>query len=244
MEIIREQTKEQAKIKAGLILQALLKQRRSPYGVDYGVLFLSSGGSSLELLESVNPAILDSFYTIAMLDERFSADEHVNNFAQLARTLFYRKATIQGVHWIDTRVREGEALEELEERFEGALRAWKTNNPLGRVVATFGMGPDGHIAGMMPYPEHPSRFSFLFENPSQWVISYDATKEKSEFPLRATTTMTFLRTMVDCGVCTVTGQEKENAFERLLALEGTLSETPARILREMKNISVVTDIEV
>lgn len=236
MEIFTEETKEKAALRAGSILRNLLTEKERPF------LFLSSGGSCFELLDSFSEHFLDSFHTVGMLDERYSREERVNNFSQLTRTPFWRKATMRGVQWIDTRVREGEALEELEERFEGALRAWKANNPLGRCVATFGMGLDGHIAGMMPYPENPDRFSFLFEDPFQWVIGYDATKEKNEFPLRITTQMTFLRNVIDCGVCIITGQGKKAAFERLLALEGTLPETPARILREMRNVSVVTDI--
>lgn len=239
MKIFRESTREKARERARFELSALFRGLR-----ERDILFLSSGGSALELLESFDEHSIDSFCTISMIDERYSREERVNNFSQLSRTPFYRKASTRGVRWIDTRVMEGETLEELEERFEGALRAWKANNPFGRVIATLGMGTDGHIAGIMPYPENPGRFSFLFEDPHQWVIGYDATKEKNEFPLRVTAQMTFLRTIVDYGVAYIAGEEKRVAFERVLVPEGQLPETPARILREMKNIVIVTDLGV
>jgi len=39
------------------------------------------------------------------------------------------------------------------------------------------------------------------------------------------------------------GEEKRNALERVLAEEGMLAETPARIVREMRDATIFTDIK-
>jgi len=52
------------------------------------VLLMLSGGSALTILEQVNVSLLGPHVTITTLDERFSIDSTVNNFAQIAATNF------------------------------------------------------------------------------------------------------------------------------------------------------------
>jgi len=47
--------------------------------------------------------------------------------------------------------------------------------------------------------------------------------------------------MVDHAVVYVVGEEKRATFERVLAENGALAETPARIIREMKDVRLFTD---
>jgi len=216
MEIVRCKTKEEASAKAVAGLNYLFREIKGP------ILFLSSGGSSLGLLDGLE---LGDRITVSVLDERYNADPRINNFSQLMNH-------VNPTKFIDTRMQEGETLEGLAVRFEKALRSWKNQNPSGTIIITQGMGSDGHTAGIMP--------DSMVDDPAQWVIGYNA-KEKNEYPLRVTCTFSFLRT-VDHSIAYITGQKKKEAFNRVLAEEGTLEEMPARIMREMGNVKIFTDI--
>ena len=67
-------------------------------------------------------------------------------------------------------------------------------------------------------------------------------EEKNKFPLRVTVTLPFLRHEVDEAVVYATGKEKKEAIERVRASVGTLAETPARILHEMRNAQTFFDM--
>ena len=233
MEITRTKNKEEAIEKASARLNQILDAHSY-----VPTLFLSSGGSSLELLEHI--VIFPPNFTVGMTDERFSEDPKVNNFAQLVETSFFQKAQEKGAYFIDTRVQSREDMEALSKRFEDALKEWRKEHPGGRIVITQGMGLNGHTAGMMPYPKEKDMFQELCEGDAL-VRGYDA-GDKNEYPLRVTITMTFLR-MVDHSVLYTVGKEKEDALSRTLKTEGTLREMPARIIHEMKDVHLFTDIQ-
>ena len=116
-------------------------------------LFLSSGGSSLEILRHIDVSNFGPQSTIGVLDERYSQDPSINNLAQLAATDFFKAAIERGSQFIDTIVRPGESAEDLATRFENQLKDWK-NKTDGTIIASVGIGSDGHTSGIMPYPEN------------------------------------------------------------------------------------------
>ena len=201
------------------------------------VLVLLSGGSAFDLLRKIDIENFGKHITIGVLDERFSTDEKVNNFAQLTATEFYRRAQEKGVHFIDTRIKEGETLEGLVKRFEKALREWKEENPVGTVIITQGIGTDGHTAGIMPHFENPE----MFDDPDIWVLGYDA-KEKLQHPLRVTVTFPFLRNIVDHSIVYAKGEEKKEIVEKIMAKQGSLAQIPALIIHEMKDVKIITEL--
>lgn len=196
------------------------------------VLLLLSGGSSLALLDDQN-TIVGSNVTIAPLDERYSTNPQENNMAQIAATDFYARALENGARTIDTRVREGESREELAKRFNDGLLEWITSNPEGKIIATTGIGPDGHVSGIMPHPEDKEGFRSLFDDgeSEHLVVGYDA-GNKNQFPQRVTTTLNLMH-KIDTAIAYVTGENKREAIRRVLADEGSTAETPARILKEI-----------
>ena len=206
------------------------------------VLLLLSGGSSLNLLSDLNQELFGSHLTIGVLDERYSKEPNINNFAQLQKTSFYQETLKKEALFIDTKVGERETLEGLAQRFEATLRNWKKANPQGKVITTQGIGADGHTAGIMPYPENPKLFKSLFENKEKWVVGYDATLSKNQYPLRVTTTFPFLRSIIDVTIVYITGEEKKAALQRVMSENSSLAETPARIIKEMKNVKLFSDI--
>lgn len=236
MEIIQCPNVQEAQARAGKSLCSLLigakKQSRS-------VLLLLSGGSAFSLLTSIHKDVLGVHVTIGMLDERFSTDESVNNFAQFTKIPFHANARAAGALFIDTRIIEHETQEALATRFEKALRGWVRAYADGVVIATMGVGVDGHTAGIMPFPENTELFGQLFEDEEKWVTAYDA-GDKNPYPLRVTITMPFLRMRTDHAIVYVVGEEKKAAMERVFSVRGSLVETPARIFHEMKDVRLFT----
>jgi len=206
-------------------------------------LLLLAGGSSMGMLQYVGPETLGPHLTVTMLDERFSADPKICNFLQLKTLPFYEWAAEAAANVFDTSPQEGETIDELAARWETMLREWTAGNPNGAVISTFGIGEDGHICGIMPHPDNPQRFKDLFENDGRWVAGYDA-GANFQFPLRVTTTFSFLRKYLTAGAVFVAGGKKRSALRKLLAPQGALPETPARILNELPSITLFTDLTV
>ncbi len=217
--------------KASEKLNLLLQNQR--------VLLLFSGGSALKILESINSSILSKKVTVSVLDERFSFDESENNFSQITKTSFYRNALENHCQFIDTRPNLNETMEELDKRFEDDLKKWKEKNVDGKIIATQGIGQDGHTSGIMPFPENTSLFHKLFEDERKWVIAYDA-GDKNQFPLRITTTLPFLK-MIDYSILYATGSSKKHVLQKALSPNTQLHEYPCRVIQKMKNVEIFTD---
>lgn len=205
------------------------------------VLLLVSGGSAFDLFASIAVSLIDQNVTIGVLDERYSTDPKENNFAQFQQTDFYQAVKDQGAKFIDTTVQDGESHEAHAMRFQKALFDWKASHPDGVIIATVGIGPDGHTSGILPFPENPSLFSELFETPQKLVAAYDA-DGKNPYRYRSTTTNIFLREYIDHAFVYAVGENKRDALGRVVAESGDLPTTPARVLREMKDVQVFTDI--
>lgn len=236
MRVIRSEDQEALKKEAGDLVGKVFRENTAK-----SILLLLSGGSSFGLLPYFDAALFGKRATITVLDERWSKDSAAGNFARVAETEFYEKAKGAGARFIDTRSRRGESHRALAKRFERALKEWRRAHPEGMVVATQGIGADGHTAGIMPYPENSALFRKLFEDPQTWVVGYDASG-KSPHPLRVTVTLPFLRNQVDVSIVFITGEEKRQAFEKVVASEGTLAETPGRIIREIEEVHVFTEL--
>lgn len=199
------------------------------------VLLLLSGRSALKILEFVAVAALSDRVTIGMLDERL--DSVNNNFVQLQGTAFFRAAESRGCVFIDTRPRAEEKVSQLAERMESAWREWKILHANGIILVTLGIGADGHMVGMMSYPESPELFGQLFVHIDQWVVGYDA-KEKNEYPLRATATVPFLTRQVERAFVYAVGAEKKNALELVQSAKEDVATVPARTFYQMRQVDI------
>ncbi len=203
------------------------------------ILFLISGGSSFEALEFISSDVLGENITIAVLDERYDPTNKNNNFSQLKKLNFFKKAQSAKCHFIDTSAKKEQSQKELAEYFEKSLREWKKNNPKGVIFATAGIGADGHTSGIMPhkYPQEENEFYKLFDS-ENWVCAYDA-KEKNKFPERITTTNTFLR-QINKVFIFIFGKEKKKAFLSFKK-NGISVEVPARVLKEINGAIYTTN---
>lgn len=223
--------------RAGHALSTVLTQySRKP------LILLLSGGSAFDVLPFIDSSNLSSQCTIAMLDERYSSNEAVNNFAQLTQTSFYQKAKKSGCNFIDTRIDPSEIPQKLAQRLNRQLHNFKDTHPTGKIITLQGVGADGHTAGILPFPENQKLFQTLFEG-TRWVIAYNA-GNKNKYPLRITTTITFFKKAVDSSIVYAVGHEKKQVLQSLCAPQAAYSFNvfPAGVVRQMKQVHIFSDI--
>ena len=201
------------------------------------VLFLSSGGSALGVLDRIDPSVIGPYLTIGIFDERYDPSNRVSNYAQLRKTVFWERAVQRGCRLIDTSTHKGQTQVELADFYENELRSWRTRHPRGAIMATMGIALDGHTAGIMPFPEDPKLFYELFEG-ERWIVAYDATG-KNPFAKRVTTTLSFLRQIDLIGIYLV-GSEKGKMFRELLN-DGDSAVIPGRIIKTLPRGAVYID---
>jgi len=202
---------------------------------DTHILLLLSGGSALSILEHFPGAVLGENITIGVLDERFDPDPTDQNYYSLKQFPFYKKAKESGVNFIESN--HLTTVYMLADDLTRDWESWVKNNPDGKIVATMGIGPDGHTAGIMPFPEDPQKFKELFEDDIS-TIAYSA-GSKNPIPIRATATNTFLR-KIDRAFVFMSGKDKTRAAISLAGV-GSLHELPARIIKEIPHTTYATN---
>lgn len=227
----------EARKKAATYLNSLFAENTST-----PLLLLTSGGSALDLLDEVDITHLGSHTTIAMLDDRYSTSQNINNFMTLQKKDFYGVALTLNLNFIESNVQNEETQDELAKRFEASLRDWHRANPKGRVIATLGIGEDAHTAGIMPYPKDKSFFDKTFINTDSWVVAYDAGK-KSKYSKRVTTTIEYIRKHIGSAVAYVSGPRKKEGLQKAINSKSSLHEAPAAVIQKMKSIRLFTDIK-
>jgi len=221
--------------KAGKALDKLFKERNGK-----PLLFLLSGGSSLSLLTYINENSLDSDVTVGMLDDRYDTDPTINSYLILQSSDFYTKALRADATILDSSVHKNETLPQYAHRYEGYIKDWIDEHPGGIIRATVGIGPDGHTSGILPFPEDAGFFNDLF-NGERLIVGYDV-KDKNPHRYRMTATFTLMRKF-DAVLTYMTGLNKLDALKKVKAAEGSLAETPGRIVRELNNATIYTDLK-
>lgn len=229
---------------AGKYISELLRQF-----IDKPILLLLAGGSSVQVLEHISSEYLSDQLTVTVTDDRFSEELDENNFAILQSTSFYNDLIQVDAFCIDTQVLSGEALEGYRARFEKNIREWKKDFPTGKIIALYGMGTDGHTAGMIPGILDKESFDAEFNTEDRLVGSIDATKteQKDRAFFRITTTLPFMKKWVDHSIFYITGENKKPALVKALKKDGDQREDyfelPAKVISEMKDAVVFTDIQ-
>ncbi len=203
------------------------------------VLFLIAGGSSLAVLDHVLDDNISSQMTVAVTDERVSDDLDINNYAQLQATSFWNKLVANDAYSIPTELL-GRDSRELSDAFDAALKKWRADFPKGIVVGLYGIGEDGHTAGIIPGVYSKADFDSRYRGP-RYVEEFEGVGTGS-FPFRVTTTLSFMRDVVDVGYFFAQGEKKAGALKATLSADGSVYETPARIMHDMKKAFVFTDI--
>jgi 6-phosphogluconolactonase/glucosamine-6-phosphate isomerase/deaminase len=197
-------------------------------------LLMLSGGSAFSLLTFVPEAVLSPRLTVTVLDERFSLEPTINNFTQLEQTEFFARCQTQGVQFISTKVFPEDTVRNVADTFERGLREWKHRNTEGVIIATMGIGEDGHTAGMFP-----GEYGVDFDGDA-WVVGYSAPLEVNQYPERITVTRTFLKQQVTEAVVFAVGERKYQYVQEIRKGDGESRKIPAGVLQEMNSVQIFT----
>lgn len=236
VEIQKVSNEAEARTKTSAIIENWLAE-----GSQKPVLLLLSGGSALKVLDHIGTDFFGPLVTVSMLDDRFTDNPEISNFRQYTKTAFHEKVTGRGAACFPTVPETGEDMETTASRIDRFLKTWKQDNPDGMIIALQGIGPDGHTAGIMPYPDESEEFRRLFVETDKWYTGYDA-GDKSPLRERLTATIPFIRQLTHSVVFAV-GNVKKRALTDALS-STKLNEVPGAVIRELRHVVLVTDQEV
>jgi 6-phosphogluconolactonase/glucosamine-6-phosphate isomerase/deaminase len=222
---------------AGARINKLLRQY-----AESEVLLLLSGGSACAVLEYIDAALCGERVTISVLDERYTYESVHQNTHHLLQTTFWHAAEKTGVHLIDPRPQQGETLEACGKRFDVALKHWHVTHHNGVVIATMGIGVDGHTAGVLPMPHNSDLFSALFEKRGCCAVGYVHSTTDNPHRERVTTTLAYLRTHVQHAIVYVVGEQKKAALRAAVQGAVDVATTPASVLQQIQGMEVVTTL--
>lgn len=218
MEFVYESKRAQTGVHAleNALSGALIKHSR--------VLWLVCGGSSIPRIATVMQSLPDSLTSklhIMLTDERFGAVGHADsNFLQLEQAGFDPKQAL----FIPT-LHAGLSL--TETAAHSAEQFKKEAAQAGYIIATFGIGADGHIAGILP--GSPAATS------QKLAAGYNAGTFE-----RLSLTFPALK-HIDKAYVFAYGAAKKPALLRLQKERADLIEQPCQILRHIPEAYVYND---
>lgn len=206
---------------------------------DHPVLILFSGGSALSVIGYLPPVPDASFLTLSVIDERDDPSLETSNFQELKRTAWFQEMIACGASSIDPLADASLSTEKKAALFERSLRRWKEEHVDGSTVVLLGMGADGHTAGIFP-AENAETFDRLFQSDA-WVIAHTVPGAPS-YPRRITTTLSFLQKEPDKVYVFICGQEKELAWNHLIAHDVPLPKLPILGIYGIRQAEIFTDL--
>jgi len=197
-------------------LAAELKHKR--------VLWLVCGGSNIaaevKIMELLDDALTQRL-TVFMTDERFGEFGHnQSNAKQLLDAGFQPKQAV----FVPILV-AGWGLAETQERYGQALQNAMEHADV--VIGQFGIGADGHIAGILP--GSPATTA------TEWVVAYEAPPYT-----RVTLSFPALR-RIDAAYVIAMGDDKRTALHKLETENLPLAEQPSQILKELSEAYIYND---
>lgn len=209
------------------------------------ILLMVAGGSARAVLDYIDPEYITKNITVCVTDERYTDDMSENNFDVLQTLPFYEALIASEGYCINTSLlsgRDSSTVEIVAERFQKDLEEWLAEFPKGIIIGLYGMGNDGHTAGIIPGIYKGDDFEAKFNGHNSVTTVID-TEGKSSFPERITTTFSFMR-KVNFPVFYITGENKTDMLKKSLSDTIILEEVPARIMKELKGAVIFTDIAI
>lgn len=190
------------------------------------VVWVLTGGSNIQLCAAVMekiPENLTELLTVFLTDERYGPVGHPDsNERQLEEAGFVPKRA----HWIKVLQDDDTTMEDTAKRYAEQISAACAVADV--VIAVVGMGPDGHVCGILP--ASPA------VNSDKLVMGY-----ASDPYQRITLTPKALRQFVDTAYVFAFGEGKRQALENLRK-DLPLDEQPAQVLKQLPEAYVYNDL--
>ena len=207
---------DKAILDLGARLQSELQKGRK-------VLWLTSGGSNIQATVRIMQAIpgeLSRNLTIMPNDERYGPDgHHDSNWQQLID---------EGIDFKSARaipVLRGQGFDETRRSWEQDVAQTLKENDV--ILLHLGMGPDGHVSGILPGSPAVEA--------SGLVCAYESDPYQ-----RLTMTFEALKS-ADVTYLFAFGEAKKPQLETLRDKEVTLAEQPGQVLKQMNEVYVYND---
>lgn len=206
-------------------IQALADKITSSLNEGNRVLWLIPGGSNIPIAVEVMKVVRGSLeakslerLTIALTDERYGPVDHPDsNWKQLIDA----GIDLTGVEAYP--ILDGSSLAETVARYGKTIQ--NILKSINIIVGQFGMGADGHIAGILPHSPGVNEETL----PTVGYESKTFTRVSLTFPI--------LR-KINSAYVFVSNETKKDAIDRLHKDDISLDEEPAQILKEMPEVSV------
>lgn len=199
---------------------------------DKSVLLLLSGGSSaligalvIEALRespNLNQKQLKDKLTVSLVDERFGPEGHGESNWRLLLENSFDPLSVRSVPLLEGQGDSTEDFEKTSARFSRliahAVKSHKEGNLF--ITAIFGIGQDGHTAGILP--ESPA--ALLSHDGNEWVWSYESARYR-----RITIAPAFF-SHIDFAAAWVDNPDKRKAIEDVQLSLSSVQE-PAQLLK-------------
>lgn len=220
MQFLREDQSKAVRAIAGRICEELRAGKR--------VLWLTSGGSNVasevEIMQLVHAEAEDKLAGLAILpiDERYGSPGHNDsNTAALRRGGFVPGAAT----WVDVLVHDAPFNQTISLYNDIAETALAN---AGVVIGQFGIGDDGHTAGILP------------GSPATEETEVTVTGYQWGYLSRMTLTLPALR-RINVAYVLAYGDAKKDALERLQQNAEPLEKLPAKLLYDIPEVYVYND---
>jgi 6-phosphogluconolactonase/glucosamine-6-phosphate isomerase/deaminase len=189
------------------------------------ILLLLSGGSAFSILDHIDPSCIGPHVHIGLSDERFTTDAQGNNFLQLQQTAFYKKIQESGAQFFDSFPKEHETQFEFSNRLKLEIEKYFYAYPESYALGIFGIGEDGHTAGIFPMGE--KEFADTYKTAEFYI---PVTEPTNTYPLRSSITPAFIEEVIDDVVLYAVGTNKcENILDYMYNRTFAEHEIPALI---------------
>ena len=192
------------------------------------VLWLTSGGSAttvqVEIMKHLRDDASDWLgkLTILPVDERYGEYGHENSNSTQMRAAGFEPGDATWYDVLEKNLPMPETISHYTELAENAFATATT------VVATLGMGPDAHTAGVLPG-------SPAVTDTTSTVVGYSWSDYE-----RITLGIPMLL-KIDSAFLLAYGEAKKEALERLRKNEEPVEELPAKILYDITDVTVYND---
>jgi len=195
-------------------------------GAGKRVLWLVSGGSNIDAAVRVMDGLAESKLeklTVMLMDERYGAVGHADsNWAQLLEAGFKARRT-RTVPVLT----EGADIEETTNKF--ATSAEQEFQQAEVVIGQFGMGADGHTAGILPN-------SPATTDDQVWAVYYDGGQYQ-----RITLSLYALR-KVDAAYLLAYGADKSDQLQTFCNQELSITDQPVQLLKAIPRTYVFNEV--
>jgi len=189
-------------------------------------LWIISGGSNIKLEVAIMERIdseLSSNLTIALADERYGEYNHPDsNWTQLLKAGFDPK----NARLVETLSQNYSSLSDSVKSYQDKLLPIIEDT--NTIIGQFGMGRDGHIAGILP------------NSPASQELPDIITGYQSQPYTRITFTFNGLRKISSAFLVAV-GQEKHDQLDKLINQDLPLNIQPAQIIKELPESYIYND---